>query len=205
MKKTAFLFVVLIFVASTSLIAQNTINSTKSSQIGITFSSFGSNDVFSFQPLEGAASYNADNFYTLGINYLYPLNKTFDIETAFEYSKHHITIEPNVPPDMDDSPYGADFSVINIPVTLRVNFLRYFYFNGGLMIGIDPTVSSPVDSQSGIGAVIGFGLKYDSKSGIAVFVNPYFKAHALISFSSDEYPQHLMESGFRFGVMYKLK
>jgi len=205
MKKTAFLFAVLIFVTTTSLFAQNTVKATKSGQIGISFSSFGSNDVFSFQTLEGAASYNADKFYTLGINYLYPLNKTFDIETAFEYSKHYITIEPNLPPDMDVSPYGAEFSVINIPVTIRINFLRHFFVNGGLMMDIDPTVSSPVDSQSGIGAIMGLGLKYDSKSGIAVFVNPYFKAHALISFLSDEYPQHLMESGFRFGVMYKLK
>ena len=71
------------------------------------------------------------------------------------------------------------------------------------MLDIDPTVSGPVDSQNGIGALMGAGMKYDAKSGISVFVNPYFKAHALISFSADEYPQHLMESGFRFGLMYK--
>lgn len=205
MKKIALPFTLLIFVATASLYAQDNDKPPKSGRIGISFSSFGSNDVITFQQLEGAASYNGDSFYTLGINYLHSLNSTFDLEAAFEYSKHHIIIEPNVPPDMDDTPYGAEFSVINIPVTIRVNFLRYFFVNGGLMLGIDPTVSSPVDSQNGIGAILGLGIKYDSKYRISAFVNPYFKAHALISFSADEYQQHLMESGFRFGIMYKLK
>lgn len=205
MKKTALVFVLLGLTAASCLYAQKNEGQNKYNQLGITFSAFGNNDLVYFQSLEGAASYNADKFFTIGINYLHQLNKTFDIETAFEYSKHYITIEPNVPPDMDDTPYGAEFSLINIPVTIRANFLRYCFVNGGLLLGIDPTVSGPVDSQSGIGAIIGLGLKYDSKSGVSVFVNPYGKVHSLISFSNDDHQQHLLESGFRFGIMYRLK
>ena len=205
MKKTTLPFVLLVFIATSSLFAQNNENPTRYGQIGISFSAFGTNDIICFQQLEGAASYYGDKFFTLGINYLYPLNNTFDIETAIEYSKHKIIIEPNVPPDMDDTPYGAEFSLINIPVTLRVNFLRYCFINGGLLLDIDPTVSSPVDNQTGIGGIIGLGFNYDFKCGVSTFINPYIKAHSLISFSNDENQQHLLESGFRFGIMYRLK
>ncbi|MDO9255845.1 MAG: hypothetical protein Q7U54_10065 [Bacteroidales bacterium] len=174
-------------------------------KIGITFSSFGENDVIRAEPLMGEASYNSDQFYIFGICYTYKLNNTFDFETGVEYAKHKIIIDPFDPPYDAAPSHGARFSLVNIPITVRVNFLKYCFVNGGLNLDFDPTVSSPVDSQDGIGAIFGFGLKYESKSGISAFVNPYFKAHSLVSFSPFENRQRVMESGFRFGIMYNLK
>lgn len=205
MKKSVFIIFCLIFVLATSASAQENPVKIRNQHLGITFSSFGSNDVIYYHQMDGAASYNSDQFYTLGLNYLYQLNHTFRFETGIEYSAHKIIIQPNVPPDMDNTPYGAEFSLINIPLTVRINFLRYFFLNSGLLIDIDPTVSSPVDSQSGIGATIGLGLNYDFHCGISTFINPYIKAHSLLPFIPDDPHQRLMESGFRFGVMYKLK
>ena len=185
--------------------AQQNEGSTSKEKIGITFSSFGENDVVRYQPLEGEASYNSDGFYTIGINYLHRLNKTFDFETGLEYSRHKIIIDPMDFPFNIAPSHKEQFSLINIPLTFRVNFLKHIFVNGGLNLDIDPTISSPVDSQNGIGAIIGIGLKYDSDFGISVFVNPYTKAHSLISFSADDNHQRLLETGFRFGVMYTLK
>lgn len=204
MKKAVTLILIsLIYTASVAMAQEKEVKP-ENGKAGITFSSFGSNNVFYFKQLTGAASYNSDRFYTLGVSYLYPLSGKFDLETGIEYSHHKIIIQPNLPPDMDDSPYGAEFSLINIPLSVRANLGRYFYLNGGLFLGINPTVSGPIDSQTGIGAQLGFGLKYDSKSGISVFANPYLKTHALVSFSAERYHQHLMETGFRFGILYKL-
>lgn len=205
MKKSALVILCSLFLALFETYARENKEEPRKGQIGITFSSFGENNVIQFQNLEGAASYNGDRFYTLGISYLYKLNRTFDVETGIEYSNHKIIIEPNLPPQMDNSPYGASFSLINIPVTLRVNFLKYCFINGGLLLDIDAGTSGPIDSQTGIGTVLGLGLKYDFKCGVTAFVNPYSKLHSLISFSSDRYPQRLMESGFRFGLMYNMK
>lgn len=205
MKKTTFLLVILVFITASALYAQKNKGQAKYRQLGVTFSSFGDNDVVYFQPLDGAASYNGDKFFTAGINYVHQINKTFDIETGIEYAKHTIIIDPFDPPYNEIPSHSEQFSLVNIPITARVNFLKYCFVNGGLLLEIDPTVSSPVDSQSGFGAITGLGLKYDSKSGISIFVSPYIKAHALISFSSDEYQQHLLESGLRFGVMYIFK
>lgn len=107
---------------------------------------------------------------------------------------------------MDNTPYGDSFSLINIPHTLRLNFLRYCFINGGILIDIDAG-NLPFDSQNGIGGILGLGLKYEFKSGISFFANPYVKAHSLIPFSSWENHQSLMEDGnsFRFGLIYRLK
>jgi len=158
------------------------------------------------QELIGSASKSGDSFYTFGINYLYKLNNTFDVETGIEYSNHKIIVKPMVLPDMDAySPnYSANLSLVNIPVTLRINFLKYCFVNGGILFEMDAGTSSPIDGQTGIGSILGFGIKYDFKSGLSAFINPYLKAHSLVPFSSVDNHQRLMESGFRFGLMYSL-
>lgn len=171
-------------------------------RIGITFSSLGSVDGLSFA--KGAASYTGNGFYAFGLNYIYSLNNTFDFETGVEYAHYTMTIHPNVPPDADNTPYDINYSLVSIPLTVRVNFLKYCFINGGLDLDFDPTVSNPIGSQDGIGSVLGLGLKYDSKSGISAFVNPYFKVHRLIPFSQSNGSPRILESGFRFGVMYNL-
>jgi hypothetical protein len=203
MKKPSLLILCFVFAALSY--AQKTENQSPKGKIGITFSSFGENDVFRKEPLMGEASYNSDKFYILGINYIYKLNNIFDFETGIEYAKHTIIIDPFDPPYNEAPSHSEQFSLINIPITARVNFLKYCFVNGGFNLEFDPTVSSPIDSQDGIGALFGVGLKYDSKYGISAFVNPYMKAHSLISFSGDENRQRVLESGFRFGLMYKLK
>lgn len=207
MRKSALFIFCFIFIASLSSNAQNNEDETRKGQIGITFSSFGENDVVSSQELIGSASKNGDTFYTFGFNYLYKLNNTFDVETGIEYSNHKIIVKPMLLPHMDYySPgYRASISLINIPVTLRVNFLKYCFINGGLLFDMDASTSSPIDGQTGIGSILGLGIKYDFKSGLSVFANPYFKMHSLVPFSSGDNHQRLMESGFRFGLMYKLK
>ena len=202
MNKSVLFILFSIFIASFSCNAQKNEGERQRGQIGITFSSFGDNDVIRFQKLLGDASYNRDKFCTIGITYLYKLNHTFDLETGIEYSKQNIIIKPMPNPQMDNSPYRADFSLVNLPVTIRLNFLKYCFINAGMLVDMDATNSSPIDSQTGIGGMMGLGIKYDFNSGISVFANPYLKMHSLIPFSSQRYPQRLMESGFRFGLMF---
>ena len=173
-------------------------------QIGITYSGFGSNDVFRKAELIGGPGYSGDRFYNLGISYLYPLNRTFDLEASIEYAGHKITITPGVSLQHYPS-YGAGFSLITIPIGVRMNFFRYFFVNGGLILDADASQSMPINSQTGLGFNLGLGFKYSFKCGFTAFVNPYTKYHSLVPFSSDQYPQHLLEEGIRLGLMYRLK
>ena len=64
-----------------------------------------------------------------------------------------------------------------------------------MFIDIDTNSSSPIDSQTGIGALLGIGAKYHFNNGFGFFVNPYTKSHAIIPFSFGKYPQRLIETG----------
>ena len=184
--------------------AQDTNKQKSLGKIGFMYSSFGENAVFRNESLLGEASYNNDRFYTIGISYLKPISSWLEFETGLEYSKHTILIKPNLPPDMDRIPLKANFSLINIPLTLRANFWKFFFVNGGLLLDLDANISSPIDSQTGIGGLLGLGVKYDFDCGASIFVNPYLKFHSLIPFSPGDNQQKVHESGFRVGLSYKL-
>jgi len=186
------------------IIAQENDSKIKNGKIGVTFSSFGENYVIRFEEPLGAASYNSDYFYTIGMTYVLPLQKWLEAETGLEYSKHSIIIQPDLPPNMDVTSRKEKISLVNIPITLRANFLKYFFVNGGLFIDIDSSINSPIDNQTGIGAIVGISAKYDFDFGISVFVNPYTKIHSLLPFQLERYPQRILESGVRIGLTYDL-
>jgi len=73
-----------------------------------------------------------------------------------------------------------------------------------LFLDLDMNNSSPIDSQTGIGGLLGLGSKYDFECRASIFVNPYLKFHSLISFSPGNNQQKVYESGFRVGLNYNL-
>lgn len=204
MKKTSFIILTVLLINQRFLIAQESVTKINSNKIGITYSSFGENDVFRFEEPDGAASYSGDYFFTLGINFIHPLNNWLEAESGLEFSKHSIIVNPNLPPDMDNSPRKENFSLVDIPIALRANFLKYFFVNGGLFLEIDGLNNSPIDSQTGIGSQFGLAIKYDFNFGISVFVNPYTKIHSLLPFAETENHQRIWENGIRFGISYSL-
>lgn len=196
-------FIALIF-STPHVCSQEAVPVRSGSRLGITFSSFGDNPAIPFAMLCGSASYSGEGFYTLGITYARPISKRFDFETGVEYSNHTLMVHPNLPPDMDNTPYETRLNLITIPFSVKVNLGRIFFLNGGGMLNVDSGISNPVDSQSGIGAMLGFGLGYVFKSGVYIYINPYMKAHALLPFVPDRYHHHLMETGIRAGIAFRL-
>ncbi len=186
-----------------SLQAQTPDNEKKNRSIGLCYSSFGESDVFRFNGLEGEGNYAVDKFFTIGLCYIGSINKWLEFETGVDYSKYTVLITPSFIPDMSISSRKENFSIVSIPLTLRANFLKFIFVNGGVFIDVDGT-KSPIDSQTGIGSLFGIGAKYDFKCGGSIFINPYFKLHALLPFSSNNNQQKLYESGVRVGLTYNL-
>ncbi|MDD2548708.1 MAG: hypothetical protein PHD00_01290 [Bacteroidales bacterium] len=194
----------LFLLLSCSLLAQE--NGGIKSSIGFTFSAIGGNDITNSarMTLLGGASYSGKSFYTVGVNYVHPVRSWVDIESGIEYSNHTISVEPMSQPGMEYSSYYRDIALINIPITARINFLKYFFINGGVMLDLEMGTSSPIDSQTGVGALVGIGAKYTLNNGLGAFVNGYYKYHSLIPLSanSDDYRWRLIEGGLRMGVTY---
>ena len=176
----------------------------KNASLGITFSSFGDNALIHFEPLIGAASYSGKSFYSLGVDYLVPISQSFDFEMGIEYSHHKMMVDPNLPPSMDKPEYPVYLDMVELPFGIRFNFLNYFFVGAGGLLNLDVSHPGISATQTGMGACASLGVKYDFKSGLSAFINPYVKASALLPFSSEDPHRHLMVAGWRFGVLYRL-
>jgi hypothetical protein len=202
---TVILTTALLLCAPSLLMAQKKPLIPQSPAIGVGVTVLGSNDMAYFVGLDGAASYTGDKFINAGFYYLHPLNKFLKIETGLEYARHHLYILPNLPPGIDDSPRPATLSLLNVPVIIRAEFLKYLFMNAGINLSIDASQEMDLQDQTGFGIIIGPGIKYEFVNGAGVFLNPYARIHNLVSFSMPTYKTHLMESGFRVGLTWTLK
>ncbi len=203
MKRTLIIIACCLLASCQFLSAQES-KGLKNGKIGVS-ASYGVNEIFRFEELIGAASYNGSNFFTGGISYALNMNKWLEIETGLEYSKHNFYINPNVSPYIDVVPKHESFEIINVPVNVKANFLKFFYINAGAIVDIDVSQNSSIDRQTGLGTVMGVGIKYDFDFGGSVFINPYTKVHTLIPFTAEDYQQRVWEKGFRIGVTYDLR
>jgi len=175
-------------------------------EVGITFSALSDNSIARFgDNYISDSGTDAGKSYTFGITYLKPLNKWLNVETGIEFLQSKASIHSIVSTTSGVTTvfrYGT-LSLLNVPLGVRANFWKYCFVNGGVFLDIDVSSNSPVQTQTGLGSLLGFGLKYDFKTGISLFVNPYMKIHSFpLSFQTDQ--EHLLESAVRFGVSYKL-
>jgi hypothetical protein len=180
MKKLLIIISILLF--SASLFAQDNIEKKYTSKVGITFSSLGNDKIPHLKDLLADASFKTKDFYSFGLNFTVGLNKYkwVEIETGVEYAKHNITVSTITPTIAE---HKTNFAIVNVPVTARINFLKYFFVNGGFLFDAVISSDSPISKKTGIGAVVGAAAKYDFDFNISVFLNPYIKYHSLVSFS----------------------
>lgn len=183
----------------------STLMSAQKGQLGITFSALSDNGVARFRSVEDDSSTDAGKSFTYGVSYLKPLNKWLELETGLEYLSCPIETKSIVstPNGVTTLTRSATLSMLSLPVAVRANFLKYFFVNTGLLFDIDVSSNSIINSQAGLGSLLGLGMKYDFKNGISLFVNPYTKVH-LFPLSFERNQQHFMESAVRFGITYKL-
>jgi len=201
MKKAILIIACFIFISSIQLLAQQRDYKSHRGQLGITYSTFGQYVLGYSTPVFNDTGFKSKKYYTLGLIYIYSLNERFDLETGIEYLTSKITITSVIP---NSTPTAETLSLTNIPLTLRVKFLKYCFVNGGLGVNINVSKNNSVDDQTGLGYFLGLGLKYDFKLGLSLFVNPYMCDHSLIPFAPKKYHQTLSDNGLRFGLTFKL-
>lgn len=190
----------MILVFSTAAFSQHEYKS----KIGLNYS-FLNKGASILEPRQiGAASRSISQKSGIGFAYSLPVNQSFDFETGIEYSLFKITTiaaitDPTLPQDTSYS----NLSLIQVPISLRLTFARYFYVTGGAILDLDMRSTSPIKSQSGIGAMAGLGVNYTFTNGISIFTNPFLKIHSLMPFGSWKNHQRILESGMRMGIAYQ--
>ena len=206
MKKILFLFLGGLLSFHFNLSAQDKADKCTIGKFGI-YSSVGTNNVFTFQSLDGAGGYRNDGVFAFGGNYIRNMNQLLDLEIAIEYSKHNVIYTPPFygDPFQDMTEKKEELLLLSLPVTARVNIGKYFYLNGGILLSFDISKEKMIDNQTGVGDILGLGVKYDFDCGISIYINPYSKVNALIPFSLEKYHQRVWENGIRIGLMCDLR
>jgi len=186
--------------ASFALQAQS---SDRNSSIGITFSGLGQNRALHWEIVDGAGSYSGRGYYSFGITYIRPLSNRFDLETGIEFINSMFRFS-NASLGPDNLPRNTNFLLLEIPITARFNFWQHFFLNGGLLLGFDITQNKHLDNQTGVGAMLGVGARYDFNNlPVGLFLNPYLKYRSLIPFAeTGSFRWRTTEAGFRLGVVY---
>ena len=168
------------------------------SKIGISVSTLGNHDIIIPKGVNGSAQYHDKGFLGFGINLQKPISKIVNGELGLEYTNYKYEIAPLNPGATFQK---ANISLFTLPATIQVAFLKYLFVNGGLLVSLG---SNNDYSFKGIGAMGGLGAKFETASGISIFLNPYVKEHALISFTKSDWHYKFYETGFRLGLMYPL-
>lgn len=191
---------------STLLFSVSALNAQKA-EVGITFSALSDNIITRFgDNYLNDSETNAGKSFTFGATYLKPLNKWLELETGIEFLQSNVSIHSiinTMSGGLTTVVQNGTISLLNIPISVRANFLKYCFVNGGVVLDMDVSNKSLIQTQTGLGSLFGVGLKYDFKTGISLFVNPYMKIHSFpLSFYTNQ--EHLLESAIRVGVSYIL-
>ena len=203
MKKVIFFSLLMLLVFLCASFALQAQSSGRNSSISVTFSGLGQNTALHWEDINGAGSYSGRGYYSFGITFVRSLSNRFDLGTGIEFINSTFRFS-NASLGPDNIPHQTNFSLIEIPVTARFNFWQYFFLNGGLLLGFDITQNRHLHSQTGVGAMLGVGARYDFNSlPIGLFLNPYLKYRPLIPFAeTGNFRWRTAEAGFRFGVVY---
>jgi len=164
------------------------------------FAGGGGNDIFRFNELEGSGSVTGRGFLTAGADLRRLFGDHFSLETGVAYS-HQFYFTSPAPGLGGDDEYGS-FGLVTVPVAARVDFLRWFFADAGVVFSVQPGLSE-IDNMSGLGATMGAGFQYRFRSDFFIRVRAFATQYALLRFIPDEYPRTLWNSGVTVGAGYR--
>jgi len=151
---------------------------------------------------------NIERLYSIGFNYIKPLSSWLEYEIGLEYSRKASTTKIVYPDTYSDLVFSKNrTNLLSVPLTLRGNFLKSFYINSGVFADFDlgGYNTSWHRYRPGIGLLFGAGAEVDIKHGFSFFMNPYYKSHSIIAFSSNDQGLKVDEAGIRVGLNFELK
>ena len=160
----------------------------------------GDNEIFRFEELLGAGSVTGTGVWTTGADIRRLVGDHFSFGTGLSYSHQYYYTSPAPGIPGEDRP--GSFGIIGVPVTARVDFLKWFFADAGVLFGFQAGLSD-IDNMSGLGATVGGGFQYNFKSDLFVRVKAYASQYGLLHFIPDDYPRTMTNAGVTAGVGYR--
>lgn len=150
-------------------------------QIGLNMSPYGYHKVemrfYTESQTDYTPVFSNKSYFSIGVSGYYRLNSFISIGTGISYNKYLITRQYHT-----YTPENQDIKILEVPLSLRFEFLKYIYASQGLSLNfeLDKTVSRVIYQQTGIGYFMSLGFNYNFKSGLSVFAGPTARAYTII-------------------------
>ncbi len=161
--------------------------------VGLSFSMFNSGSQYRITDAQNTNGVLNRGFFSFSADYYYQLEEKLYVESGLNLSIHFLDKYPftNTKNVTTYNKY-----ILNIPVGLYKRFWKYGFCNGGFLVDLT--------YKPGFGTYFGAGIRADSPFGVSLYINPYFKAHSLLSFGAYRNKHQTIESGIKIGVIYPL-
>ncbi|MDQ6480748.1 outer membrane beta-barrel protein [Dyadobacter sp. LHD-138] len=165
---------------------------------------FAANELARKNDLEGTESHFGKGAGMIGLRYIKTLKNNFAFETGLEYSRYKFSVSPVFHPNVVRTFRRENIELLSVPIYANYTFGKYFFVNGGIIADfhINKKEKKSFDGQSGLGAGLGIGAKYDFNR-ITISINPYFQKHAIFALDKEPHQERIIEAGIRFGVGYR--
>lgn len=164
------------------------------------FAGGGDNEIFRFQELDGSGSVTGQGYWTAGVDLRRLVGDRFSIGTGLSYSHQYYFTSPA--PGIDGADRPGSFGLITLPLTCRVDFLKWFFADAGPVISFQAGLSD-IDNMTGLGATVGAGYQYRFKSDVFFRIRAYAAQYCLVHFIPDDHPRTLTNAGVTAGVGYR--
>ena len=160
----------------------------------------GANDIFRFREPEGAGSVTGTGMWNGGLDLRRLFGDFFSLETGLSYSHQYYYASPA--PGIEGEERPGSFGMITLPVTARVDFLKWFFADAGALFAVQ-TGRPDIGNMTGLGVTIGAGLQYMFRSDVFVRIRAYASQYGLLHLFPDDYPRTMSNGGFTMGVGYR--
>ncbi len=164
------------------------------------FAGGGDNEIFRFEELIGSGSVTGTGMWTAGADLRRLFGDHFSLESGLSYSHQYFYTSPAPGIPGEDRP--GSFGLLTVPVTARLDFLKWFFADAGAVVSLQ-TGFSGVDNMSGLGATVGAGFQYNFESDIFIRVRAYAVQYGLLHLFAEDHPQSLYNAGVTLGVGYR--
>jgi hypothetical protein len=156
-------------------------------------------NIVDIHEVKGDFGYNGGKAELFGLSYVRNLSTNFSLESGIIFSDNKTQLT-SIQGSRGEFIYNEHIKMLSVPILLRHNFLKYFYFSFGLTVDMEtnyPNDGSALN-QSGLGYEMGLGGEYNF-GHLSLFAAPLFQAHGLIRFNNNAIG-NLLDGGIKFGT-----
>lgn len=154
--------------------------------------SYGGNDLYSSEDIEGGPSYTGRGFYSIEAEMAFRITDNLDIVPGISFIGNSFDVSPAYRPTLSDR---QSLNVFSIPVYVRYHFFKYLFVSGG------PTFNANGGDRdlNGIGAGLHLGGEFKLSNGLLVTFGPFIRYQGILPWKSYK----LANRGVTFGVGYR--